>query len=326
MKFFFPFLLLLLCSCEINNTDINSDLEIYRFENSLFNSTKLDFIENKQRWDSELGDFSNSYYRFVTGFSNSSDSLIKNQLLSFINNDDMRQVYDTILYQFNDLSNIKNQLDFAFNKNSLFFTSHPKPKIITMFSGFNYGVIIQDSLIAIGLDFYLGKNCVFYDRLGDAEYLKFQKQKKFMLPNIMEAWFDSFFNGFNNSNDFLANMIYKGKIMYLLSRVLPERSLEDRLRFSKQELSWCVKNESLIWKYFIENNLLFSNREKEYRSYLNYGPFSKGMTKDSPSRIAYFIGAQIIDRYMSINSDVSLNDLMLQTDHMTILNNSKYKP
>ena len=161
MKFFFPFLLLSLCSCEINNSDINSDLEIYRFENSLFNSTKLDFIENKQRWDSELGDFSNSYYRFVTGVNNSSDSLIKNQLLSFINNDDMRQVYDTILYQFNDLSNIKNQLDFAFNKNSLFFTSHPKPKIITMFSGFNYGVIIQDSLIAIGLDFYLGKNSIF---------------------------------------------------------------------------------------------------------------------------------------------------------------------
>jgi hypothetical protein len=57
MKFFFPFFLLLLCSCEINNTDINSDLEIYRFENSLFNSTKLDFIENKQTWDNELGDF-----------------------------------------------------------------------------------------------------------------------------------------------------------------------------------------------------------------------------------------------------------------------------
>jgi hypothetical protein len=326
MKFFFPFFLLLLCSCEINNTDINSDLEIYRFENSLFNSTKLDFIENKQTWDNELGDFSNSYYRFISGVNNSSDSLIKNQLLSFINNDDMMQVYDTIFYQFNDFSNIKNQLDFAFNKNSLIFTTQPQPKIITMFSGFNYGVIVQDSLIAIGLDFYLGKNSIFYDRLGDAEYLKYQKQKKFMLPNIMEAWYDSFFNSFNKKNNFLSNIIYKGKIMYLLSIVLPEKSLEDRLRFSKKELSWCVENESLIWKYFIENNLLFSNREKDYRSYLKYGPFSKGMTKDSPSRISYFIGAQIIDRYMSRNSDVSINDLMLQTDHMTILNNSKYKP
>jgi len=71
---------------------------------------------------------------------------------------------------------------------------------------------------------------------------------------------------------------------------------------------------------------LFSTRDKEYRSYLNHSPFSKGMTTESPSRVAYFIGYEIVKKYMSINNDISLNELMLQDDYMLILNQSKYKP
>jgi len=326
MKFFFPFLLFVLCSCEISNTVIDSDFKIYRFENHLFNSTELDFIESQKKWDVELGAFSNSYYSFMTGVNSSSDSLIKNQLLLFINNKDMREVYDTIYNKFKDFSNIKNQLDIAFSENSLIFPRQPNPKIITMFSGFNYGVVVQDSLISIGLDFYLGDNSIFYDRLGDSEYLKFQKQEKFMLPNIMEAWYDSYFSIHHKKSNFLSELIYKGKIMFLLSKTLSEHSLEDRLRYSKGELSWCNENEAFIWKFLIENNLLFSTRDKEYRSYLNHSPFSKGMTTESPSRVAYFIGYEIVKKYMSINNDISLNELMLQDDYMLILNQSKYKP
>ena len=61
----------------------------------------------------------------------------------------------------------------------IFFPQYNRPKFISMFSGFNYGVIVQDSIVAIGLDFYLGKNSVFYKRLGDPEYLKYRKQSRF---------------------------------------------------------------------------------------------------------------------------------------------------
>ena len=326
MKFFFPFLLFVLCSCDVNNVSSDSNLDIYRFENHLFSTTEANASVNKNIWDKELGDFSHSYYSFIANTDYRSDSLFNNQLFSFITNADMREVYDTINNKFKDFSNIKIQLDYAFSEHSRIFPNYPTPKIITMFSGFNYGVVIQDSLIAIGLDFYLGKNSVFYERLGDPEYLRFQKQSKFMLPNIMEAWYDSFFSRYNKKSNLLSELIYKGKIMFLLSKTLPKHSMEDRLRFSKSELNWCMENESLIWTFLIENNLLFSTRDKDYRSYLNYSPFSKGMTQESPSRIAYFIGYEIVNKYMNINSDISLNDLMLQNDHMLILNKSKYKP
>jgi len=50
------------------------------------------------------------------------------------------------------------------------------------------------------------------------------------------------------------------------------------------------------------------------------------MPQDSPSRIAYYIGYEIVKSYMQKNRDVTLNELMNDTDYNSILNKSKYKP
>jgi len=325
MKFIYPFILILFFSCDMNNK-IDRNIKVYRFEKDLFNSNQKSIDENKKKWEIELGQFANAYYAFLTNIDPYNDSLINNQLLSFIDNNDMREVFDTINKKFEIFSHYEDQLNNSFYNFSSLFPEYSSPKIVTMLSGFNYGVIVQDSLIVIGLDFYLGENSVFYQRLGDPEYLRFQKQTRFMISNIMEAWYDSFFSYTNNRSNFLSELIYKGKIMFLLSETLPKIKLEDKLRYSREELNWCLENESLMWSFLIENDLLFSSREKEYRSYLYHSPFSKGMTNDSPSRIAYFIGYQIVKKYMKINNDISIQDLMLEEDYMLILNKSKYKP
>ena len=142
----------------------------------------------------------------------------------------------------------------------------------------------------------------------------------------MEAWYDSFFSYTNKRMDFLSELIYKGKIIYLLSSTMPKTSLDKLLRYSKSDLDWCERSESSIWAFLIDNDLLFSTRQKDYRSYLNYAPFSKGMTQESPSRIAYFVGYKIVKNYMQRNKDVTLKELMHESDYMSILNKSKYKP
>ena len=111
-----------------------------------------------------------------------------------------------------------------------------------------------------------------------------------------------------------------------MSSTLENISFGDQLRFSKTDLQWCDKNESSIWTFLIENDVLFSSREKEYRSYINHAPFSKGMTQDSPSRIAYYIGYKIVEKYMKNNNEVSIKELMFEEDFMQILTKSKYKP
>jgi len=114
--------------------------------------------------------------------------------------------------------------------------------------------------------------------------------------------------------------------MFLLSETMPDISFNRLLRYSESDLAWCKNSESSIWAFLIENDLLFSTRQKDYRSYLYHAPFSKGMPQDSPSRIAYYIGYEIVKSYMQKNRDITLYELMNDTDYNSILNKSKYKP
>ena len=114
--------------------------------------------------------------------------------------------------------------------------------------------------------------------------------------------------------------------MFLMSETMPKISLERLLRYSSTDLSWCENSEVSIWAFLIENDLLFSTRQKDYRSYLYHAPFSKGMPQESPSRIAYYLGYKIINSFMQNNREVTLDELMNYTDYNSILNKSKYKP
>ena len=57
-----------------------------------------------------------------------------------------------------------------------------------------------------------------------------------------------------------------------------------------------------------------TQRERDYRSFFYYSPFVKGMPKEAPARLGYFIGYKIIDSYMK-NNRVSINELMLENDY-----------
>ncbi len=319
------FLFFSIISCS-NDTNNQYEIDIYRFENYLFSSDSTNIVERKSVWEKELGDFTKSFDHYIMHRSNEDDSLYCNELLSFINHSEMREVYDTISLKYRDFDNFEKQLKNTFSKWQDIFVQPPPNKIITLFSGFNYGVISQDSMLIIGLDFFLGSNSKFYSYLQDPEYIRMQKESKFLLSYVLESWVNFNFSNYNMKSDFLSQMIYKGKIMYVINNLIPSSSIEDQFRFSKNEMSWCENNEFAIWSYFIENDLLFSTQQREFLSYLNPAPFARGMPRESPGRISYFIGYKIVSNYMRYNSDINIEKLMKETNAQLILKKSKYKP
>ena len=113
--------------------------------------------------------------------------------------------------------------------------------------------------------------------------------------------------------------------MFFLDMMLPDMPLQDKFRFTREEMAWVEDNESSIWEYFIYENLLFSKREREFRSFVNFAPFAKGMPKEAPARVGYFIGYKIVRDYMK-NNNVDIEEMIYLTDSKHFLSESKYKP
>ena len=124
----------------------------------------------------------------------------------------------------------------------------------------------------------------------------------------------------------LDRMIAGGKMLYYLDAVLPGVQDTVKLCYSKKKLDWAVDNEKNIWAFLVHDELLYSTDFDTQSNLINDGPFTKGFSKESPSRLGIFIGWQIVKDFMANHSEVSLRQLMQTDDSQYILQQSRYKP
>jgi len=300
-------------------------INIYRFEQSLFATNESKIDKDILEWEKRLGAFFESFNYEILRI-NSKQENYKQELLQFVSHPDMREAFDTLIKKYPNVNFLETELSEAFDRYNQYFPQKVLPKVVTYFSGFNFGVVTNDTILAIGLDYFLGKDCSFYKRLNSPKYMRLKNQSKFILPFCFEAIANNEFSDFNSENNFLSQMIYKGKIMYFLDVILPQFSNADKLRFSQNQLNWCKENESNIWAYFIDNEILYSTDIKKINSYINYAPFAKGMPKESPGRIAYWMGWNIVKTYMNNKKNITIEQLMENTNPQEILQQSRYKP
>ncbi len=313
----------LLFSCTSDKVKV--DLKVSRFEQSLFTINNDNVEELAGKWEVEFGTFNEVFSTQIMQKGSRPDTQYYHELLAFVQHNDMREAYDSVALLFANFSEIEEELEFAFGQFLVDFPSYPVPEITTFFGGFNYGVVTYDNNIAIGLENFLGKNSKYYSLLGDPQYLRFHKQKKFIASNVSEVWINEHFRQYIGGRDLLSQLIYKGKVMYCIDKMLPESTMEDKFRFSKAQMDWVEENEAGIWKYIVNNNLLFSKEEQQFRTFINYAPFSKGMPSESPGRVGYYIGYRMVSEYMG-NNEIDIEDLMYLTDSREFLKQSKYKP
>jgi len=90
---------------------------------------------------------------------------------------------------------------------------------------------------------------------------------------------------------------------------------------------WATNNQEFVWRYFVENNLLFNTDKNISKRFLDDAPFSKFYLtndKDSPGRIGAFIGYKIVSAYVKNNNKNLIE--MLRTPNDLLFKQSKYKP
>ena len=109
--------------------------------------------------------------------------------------------------------------------------------------------------------------------------------------------------------------------------MIPSDSDAEKIGYTPEEIQWAQDNEGYMWRYFIENKLLFDTSSKLANRFINPAPFSKfylEIDNETPGSIGKWLGWQIVRSYAK-NNEVSL-EALLQTDAKELFDNSKYKP
>ncbi|MDD2550814.1 MAG: hypothetical protein PHD00_12060 [Bacteroidales bacterium] len=305
---------------------IDVDIDIQRFEKSLF-SINLDSIDTEAaRLTDEYPQFFNLFTEGIIGIGNTDDPNFSSYLKGFLTDETVSETYAQVSETFSDIEWLNIEITNAFKRYKYYFPNNIVPKVYTFVSGFNSSVIIADSLVAFGCDRYLGRDCEYYSMLGIPKYLQYNMHPKKIPSDVMHSWLFGEFV-FNDSIDNLVNnMIYDGGLMYATKKLLPTQSDSLLFGFTPDQMKWCKNNESHMWAYLVEHKLLFTSETFTINQFVNNAPFTKGFPTESPGKAAVWLGYRIVQKFMDRNKDYSLEQLMNETNYQHILNEARYNP
>lgn len=307
-------LLVVLSSCDKKNKiekeieEIPVTINVERFDKIFYESP----VENLQN-------VKNKYPYFFP--SQTPDSVWVNK----IKNPLYRELYSEVQKKYSNFEKVNSDLEALFQHIKYYFSNTKTPKVVTLISEMDYQnkAIYTDSLVLISLDLYLGKNHKFYEF---PEYLKQNFEQNQIMPDIVSS-FSITKIPYGNNRNLLSQMVYAGKQLYLKDVLLPETSDAEKMGYTPEQITWCQENESYMWRYFMQEQLLYSTDSKLSTRFINTAPFSKfylEIDNESPGRVGTWVGWQIVRSFMN-NNDVNLQEL-LQMDPIEIFQNSKYKP
>lgn len=219
----------------------------------------------------------------------------------------------------------------AFRRVKYFYPQKRLPKVYAYFSGFQAQTTIGDGYLGIGLDLFLGADSKFYPALVESfpHYISRRFTPDNIAPRVVETIArEEMFPENDQDNSLLSKMIYNGKILYFMDQTLPDVPDSTKIGYTAKQLKWCEDFKGNIWRFFLEENLLFETDFQKIQKYLNEAPFTPGFgeTNESAPKLGVWTGWQIVKQYMDKHPNVTLQQLMNDRDAQKILNESKYRP
>jgi len=334
MKYFLPFLLVglfFLSSCGNEEEEQGcafipetSEIEVEMTLNSLSDSlagvtskAALVTILDRHRILREIF-FKRSQYP--------NDSAFINELYKRFTNIHLDTLAMEVKRVFGNEEKLKEEFIEAFKNVKYYYPKFKIPRIETAISGFETDMYVSDSLIIVGLDYYLGKGARFRPNMYD--YMLRQYNPENIVPSTMLIYgIDSRINHMNEDNKTaLADMITYGKSFYFAKQMMPCTPDSVFIWYSEEEIKGAWKNQDVIWARLIEDKLLYSTSHLLKQQYLGERPKTAQVGPECPGRIAQWVGWQIVKSYMKEHNDHTLEDLMKNGNADKLFEDSKYKP
>lgn len=326
---------LLLAGCEAGEktpdiSGIKVDMKTTRFEKELFSIDTAEFGRGIDSLLEKYPSFGNDFLGLILGASPEwpADS-VRNYALGF--EKAYRKIYDTSQIVFRDFAPYEKEIITASRYFKYHFPDYKLPaRIITYIGPMDgYGDILSEDAFLVGLHHHLGKDySLYYSEWLIQTYPKYVSDR-FVPENIsvncMYNLLADLYPEQLAEKTLVAQMVEKGKRLYALEKLLPQKEKHLLIGYSAAQLKDCHEHERAVWDLFIRNNYLQTTDVNVIRNYIGESPKTQELGESAPGNIGSFAGWQIVKAYMKKNQAKGLRELM-EKDPEKIFLEARYKP
>ena len=322
---------LTLTACQNGRTYFPNDLEmqtvdIVRFDKAVMNVHEATVKEDIRVLYDEYPAFMPLWVEDILGIPAADTAFLVKALPTFLNDTlyGFKQTNAQEQEVFADVNDIEKGLSKAFARIQYLYPEAEIPTLYLFISGFQTPIYFGEELIGIGADMYLGSDYEYYNRVV-YEYQKQTMRKECIPVDVISAYLFRTLPYTSTKSRLLEQMIYRGKVMYLVAQIFDELPGYEVMG-TKGQWKWCEKNEEAIWHLVMDKRDLFKSESIMLTSYLNDGPFTAEVSQEAPGRLGVWLGWRIVESYIKHNEEVTLQELIAEGDAQKILENSYYKP
>lgn len=263
---------------------------------------------------------------FFNGQDFQSDTALADRMVTIFTNSTYKDtLYQEVKNTFGDFTDIQNDFIKAYQFYKYYYPEVNVPQVQIMLSGLQKDLYVSDSLISIAADYFLGPQASFVPA-GVPDYILRRYQKEYIVPMSMLLITQSKNNTNHDDKTLIADMIFFGKSYYLAKQTIPCTPDSILIAYTEQEMEDIKKNEHIIWANFLENDLLYETSHFIKDKFTGERPKTFEISNNCPGRIGIWVGWQIVNSYMKNNPEVTVQQLMEDTDTQKIFKLSKYKP
>ncbi|HMW40677.1 MAG TPA: hypothetical protein PLC76_09200 [Saprospiraceae bacterium] len=229
--------------------------------------------------------------------------------------------------QFNALDKEEKEYSESFERLRQLLPGIKTPDVFTCLTEFGISVFsTSDTVMGISLEMYLGKGNKYYSTEIWPMYIQRSMNRDNIVSNLLKNYIRNSILPQKEPGTLLEHMIQQGKEVYLLRRLIKPEKDTLIYDYSADQLEFCRENEKSMWSFFLSEKLVYNSHLKEIQKYIDPAPTSPGMPPASPGRTTAYIGGQILEAYMKRHPEISVKDMIRNTNAQKILEDAKYKP
>lgn len=307
-------------------SQINVDLRFQRFDQDLFALDTNNLEASLPALAREYPDFLPFFLNEIAHDPSRPDETPLEALEGFVTAPQVRRLQDSCQAAYANLNWLQADLMQLVRYYRYYFPDRPQPRFVTTVTEFiGDAYAVNDSLVMIGLDMFLGPDFSGYNPDFFPYYLRRQFNQEYIVPKVALA-LASRIVGPPPGEKILDHMINNGKILYLVGSLAPAVPDSIRMGYTREQMEGCYVNEQEVWARLLDMEVLYQPLSSRNRKIVEPSPSADNVFQEAPGEIGNWIGLRIVEAYMRRYPDRSVSDLLAQRDAQAFLQASKYKP
>lgn len=233
------------------------------------------------------------------------------------------QLVKDVEHRFKDLSSLTQDLGTTFRRLQEEVPGINVPTFYTQISGFNQSIVVDDSIIGISLDKYMGADYKPYHKIFYQQQIE-QMEPSHIAADCLTFWIASEFPlPSSGKNRLLDMMIHFGKINWAVYKITEGKPKDNAYVFidnhHKYDLIWDKLSKTLFTRKY-----LISGDEHTVRDIMFGQPGQQHAPESGISASGIAAGVKIVDDYMKRHPSRTLKQLLTCTDYQKIFAEAGY--